>query len=218
MFFLFALFALGIATIVGMAKRAQQKRTEALRAAAMQLGWNFRDEVPYETIPNLERFELFGTGRARKLNNLLTSPASDVRAVVFDYSYRTGGGKNQQTHRQTVFYATSDLFDLPTFSVRPENFLHRVATMLGYQDIDLSARPEFSRRYLLRGEDETRVLATFSDVVAEFFEQHAGMCAAGKGRELLYWRPGRFAKPEELPALIEQGFQLARSLTGSVAT
>ena len=216
MFFLLALFVVGIVAVVGMAKRAQQKRTEALRAAAASLGWDFRDEVPYETIPNLARFELFGTGRARKLNNLLTSPAGDVRAVVFDYSYRTGSGKNQHTHRQTVFYATSGQFDLPTFSLRPEHFLHRFATMLGYQDIDLTARPEFSRLYLLRGEDEMRVLATFNDVVAEFFEQHAGMCAAAKGHELLYWRPGRFAKPEELPTLIEQGFQLARSLTGSV--
>ena len=214
-FALFAIFAVAIVSIVELAKRSALKRTQALRAAAETLGWNFRAEVPYETIPNLERFELFGTGRARKLNNLLTSPAGELRAVLFDYSYTTGGGKSQQTHRQTVFYCTSEVLNLPTFSLRPENFFHRFATMLGYQDIDVADRPEFSRLFLLRGEAEAQVLNTFSPAVTEFFERNAGMCSAAKGRELLYWRPGRFARPEELQALIEQGFEAARALAGS---
>jgi hypothetical protein len=165
-------------------------------------------------IPDLERFELFRPGRNKKLRNLLTSPAGEPRAVLFEYSYTTSSGRSQQTHRQTVLYATSDELRLPSFSLRPENFLHRIAGAFGYQDIDLDGRPEFSRMFLLRGEHDADVRAAFNDAVAEFFEAHGGMCAAGTGRELLYWRPGRVAKPEELETLIADGFELARRFIG----
>jgi hypothetical protein len=206
-----AVFAGGAVILV---RRAAAERAAALRDTAARLGWGFREEVPFQMIPDLDRFELFRPGQSKKLRNLLTSPAGDPRAVLFEYSYTTSSGKSQQTHRQTVFYATSDELRLPSFSLRPENFLHRIGGAFGYQDIDLEGRPEFSRMFLLRGEDEAGVRVAFSGAVAEFFERRAGMCAAGAAHEVLFWRPGRVAKPEELELLIGDGFELARRFVG----
>jgi hypothetical protein len=208
------LIAVAVVTVfagaIVLARRAASARAAALRSTAARLGWGFREEVPFTAVPDLDRFELFRSGGSRKLKNLMTSPAGDPRAVLFEYSYTTSSGKSRQTHRQTVFYATCDALRLPAFSLRPENFLHRIAGAFGYQDIDLERRPEFSRMFLLRGADEVQVRAAFSDAVAEFFETRAGMCAAGEGRELLLWQPGRVAKTDELEALIGAGFELAR--------
>jgi hypothetical protein len=190
--------------------RRSKHRVDELRANARRLGWGFREDVPFEAIPDLERFELFRPGRHKKLSNLLTSPAGDPRAVIFDYAYTTGAGNSQRRHRQTVLYVTGDRLDLPSFSLRPENFFHRVGAMLGYQDIDLERRPEFSRLFLLRGDDEAAVRSAFTDVVAEFFERHPGTCAAGLGRELLFWRARRRIDPGELDTLIGDGFELTR--------
>lgn len=195
-------------------RRATAARVAGLRETATRLGWGFREEVPFDMVPDLDRFELFGTGHSKKLRNLMTSPAGDPRGVLFEYSYTVSSGKSQQTHRQTVFYATSDALRLPSFSLRPENFLHRIAGAFGYQDIDLEGRPEFSRMFLLRGEDEAEVRAAFTDVVAEFFEARSGMCAAGAGHEVLFWRPGRLAKAEQLEELIGDGFELANRFIG----
>jgi carbonic anhydrase len=202
--------AVAVLSMVALSRRHEQQRSEAVRQVAERLGWGFRVDVPFETIPNLDRFELFRQGHSRKLRNLMTSPPGSARAVVFEYAYTTGGGKSQATHRQTVFYATGDELTLPSFSVRPEHFFHRVAGVLGYQDIDLDDKPEFSRLFLLRGEDEVAVRDTFSGIVAEFFERHPRVCAAGMGRELLFWRPGRLAKPYELEPLVTDGFELTR--------
>lgn len=190
--------------------RAERSRVESLREAAARLGWGFREAVPFETIPDLTRFELFDQGRRRRLANLLTSPAGDVRAVVFDYTYVTGGGKSQQTHRQTVFYATSDALALPGFSLRPQHFLHSIGKAFGYQDIDLEAWPTFSEMFVLRGGDEAAVRAAFTGRVVEFFELRRGVCAAGAGHELLHWRAGRRVAAAELESFIATGYELAQ--------
>jgi hypothetical protein len=192
------------------AQRAQQGRIAALQAAAERMGWGFRDAVPFETIPDLERFELFREGRSKKLTNLMTSPAGDPRGVVFEYTYTTGGGKSQQTHRQTVLYVTSDALRLPVFSLRPQHFLHSIGKMFGYQDIDIERHPTFSEMFVLRGENEFAVRAAFTERPIEFFEQRRGVCAAGTGRELLLWRAGRRVAPDEIEPFVNEAFDLAR--------
>jgi hypothetical protein len=199
---------------LAMARRARQQHAESMRLAASRLGWGYREEVPLDVVPDLGRFELFGRGTSRQLRHLMTSPADETRAVVFEYSYTVSSGKSTQTYRQTVFYATSDGLALPSFSLRPENFFHRVAAAFGYQDIDLEGHPEFSRLFLLRGDDEAAVRVAFNDRVAAFFERRPGMCAAGCGRELLYWRPGRRVAPEALREFIGEGYELAEHAAG----
>jgi carbonic anhydrase len=210
-----ALTAVGIAVVVAVRHhvvKSARERVEAIRAVADRLGWAYRQDVSFEAIPKLDRFELFRQGRDRKLRNLLTSPAGEPRAVLFEYTYTTGSGKSQATHRQTVFYATGTDLRVPSFSLRPEHFFHRIGAVFGMQDINLEQRPEFSRMYVLRGEDEDAVRAMFTDPVAGFFERRAGSCAAGVGREVLFWRPGRLLKPEELEAFIGEGMELASRL------
>lgn len=207
------LVMLGSLAVVGggilLGRHRRQQRTAALQTAADRRGWAFREQVPFNTIPDLDRFELFRPGRSKKLRNVMTSPPGGPRAVVFDYAYTTGGGNSQRRHRQTVFYTTNEELDLPSFSLRPEHFLHRVAGVFGYQDIDLRSRPTFSHLFLLRGELEGRVRSAFTDTVVDFFERRRGTAAAGTGRELLFWRPGGLAKPEEVGTLIDEGLELA---------
>ncbi|HSK18926.1 MAG TPA: hypothetical protein VK912_07285 [Longimicrobiales bacterium] len=195
-------------------KRAERERTAALQAAAVRLGWTWRGEVPSTAIPDLDRFELFTQGRRRTLTNLITSPAGDPRALLFDYAYTTGGGNSQSRHNQTVFYAVSDGMQLPRFSLRPQHFFHSIAKAFGYQDIDLEKRPTFSDMFVLRGDDEAAVRTVFDDAVAEFFESHAGVCAAGVGRELLYWRPDRRASGADVQAFVTEGMELADRFSG----
>jgi hypothetical protein len=195
--------------VIGLVRGASKQRAEAIRQTAERLGWGYREEVPLDAVPDLKRYELFRRGSSRKLSHLMTSPVGDPRAVVFVYTYTVSNGKSTSTYRQTVFYATRDHLTLPSFSLRPERFYHRVGTLFGYQDINLDAHPEFSRMFPLRGEDEAAVRAAFSNRVAEFFERHGGTCATGGGREILYWRPGKRIPPAELRAFIAEGSELA---------
>jgi carbonic anhydrase len=192
-------------------KRQKRERAESVQAAAERLGWSFRDEVPYDSIPDLGRFELFNKGGSRKIRNVMASPRGDPRVVVFDFSYYVSSGNSGQTIRQTVFYASSDTFRIPSFSLRPENFFHKVAGIFGYQDINFDRRPEFSRMFLLRGEDEPAIRELFEAGAAERFERRPGACAAGMGHELLLWHHGKVVDGEELDAWIRESYELAGS-------
>jgi hypothetical protein len=199
-----------VAAVILSSRQAAQRRTEELTRAAERMGWGFREKVEFSAIPDLERFELFRSGHSKKLRNLATSPAGELRAVLFDYAYTISTGKSSHTRRQTVFYATGSELSLPSFSLRPEHFLHKVGAVFGYQDIDIDGHEYFSSRFLLRGEDEASVRAAFNSEVARFFERHPDSCAAGTGKELLFWRPGRLTKPEELQLFVNEGFELAQ--------
>jgi hypothetical protein len=195
-------------TLISRSRQSRRQHSEGLQAAATRLGWGYREEIGFSAIPDLDRFELFGQGSGRKLRHLLTSPPGDPRAVIFEYAYTISTGKSSHTYRQTVYYTTGDLLRLPAFSLRPERFYHRVGALFGYRDINFDSRPEFSRMFLLRGDDEAAIRAHFTDPVAEFFEKKPGVCAAGMGRELLFWRPGRVVAPQEIEAFMREGIAI----------
>lgn len=197
--------------------RHQKRRVEEHRQHAAQTGWGFQEKVPFSGIPGLDRFELFRQGRSRRLQNIATSPAGDPRLVLFDYLYTTGAGKSRRVHRQTVCYVTGDALDLPAFSLRPERFFHRIAALLGHDDIDLDQHPDFSRAFLLRGGDEAAVRHAFHADVVAFFDARPGTCAAGSGHELLFWRPGRVLRPAQREELVAETLELTGRFAGRSA-
>ncbi|HEY0021653.1 MAG TPA: hypothetical protein VGB24_02055 [Longimicrobium sp.] len=190
-----------------------QDRIAALRQLATRLGWSFQDAPPLTIIPHVERFELFTQGRDRKIRNYLAGESGGDQLAVFDYSYATGADNAQKTHSQTVLHVHSPRLDLPLFSLRPENLLHRIGGLVGHQDIDIEGHPAFSGEYLLRGQDESSIRAVFEPDVVAFYEANRGRCTTGAGPDLLLWRSATLATADEVPALLELGRDLLARLT-----
>ena len=155
-------------------RRKERERTEALRQVAAQLGWNFTEAAPLNMIAGFENFELFNSGHSKEIKNMMYGEASGIKAAVFDYIYVTGGGKSRQIHYQTVVYLEPPNLRVPYFSLRPEHFMQKLMTAFGYQDIDFGQRPEFSKNYILRGQDELAIRQVFNDRVLFFMKVTAG--------------------------------------------
>ena len=96
--------------------------------------------------------------------------------------------------------------------MRAEHIGHRIAGVFGMQDIDFPERPEFSRRYLLRGSDEGGIRAVFTPTVQDFFEAYEGIGAASSGQRLYLWR-GIIAAPDEVETLMAMAIDLRRRLS-----
>ena len=163
------------AALVGLAvfliiynNKKEKERTRDLQQLAGTLGWSFSANAPLNMIAGLERFTLFNQGHSKEIKNFMYGEAQGVKAAVFDFIYVTGGGKSRQTHFQTLVYLEPANMSLPVFALRPENLFHRMLSALGYQDIDFGQRPEFSRQYILRGQDEAAIRQTFDDRVLAF--------------------------------------------------
>jgi|SRR5215813_815452 len=201
------LIALAVFLIIYNRKK-ERERTQAMQQAAGALGWSFSPKAPMNYITGLGRFALFGQGHGKQIKNFMYGQAQGVKAALFDYTYVTGSGKNQQTHFQTVVYLEPVNFSVPFFSLRQENFFHRMLTAFGYQDIDFGQRPEFSRQYILRGQDELAIRQTFNDRVLSFFEGYPGTCVDAGGNQFVLYRAGYRFQPQEIEGFVGLALQI----------
>jgi hypothetical protein len=196
-----AFFLLIIGLIVGLViynNKKEKERTLAMQQVAQQMGWSFLPVVPDGMIPYTNYFNLFNTGHSKQAKNMIYGQINGVKAAVFDYRYTVGHGKNSHTYNQSVVYFESPKLQLPLFTLSPENFMHKFISALGYQDIDFATHPEFSKKYLLRGQDEMAIRNTFTPQVMQFYEANQGLSTEGGGGQLFVYRTGYRLEPFQI--------------------
>jgi hypothetical protein len=189
-------------------QKIARKRMLAMRTVAKQLGWTFFAEAPLTYIHDVENFPLFNEGHGKKLLNLMTGEANGIKTSVFDYEYKTGGGKNVTVHRHSVVYLEPANLSLPYFSLGPEGLLTKIGAALGYEDIDFGQRPEFSRKFVLRGEDEPAIRRLFNDRVLSFYEGRIGMSTEAGGNQVFLYRKNQEFQPFEVQPNVGLGLEL----------
>jgi len=192
-----ATFLIVIVFVILYQKKKERERTEAMRAVANFLQWNFVEVAQWNMIANLDYFTLFNQGHSKQIKNFMYGEANGVKAAMFDYVYVTGSGKNRTTHFQTVTYLEPANLRAPYFSLRPEGFFTKLLTAFGYQDIDFGQRPEFSKRYLLRGQDEMAIRQAFNDQLLSFFETYQGTSVDAGSNQLFVFRASYRCQPQE---------------------
>ncbi len=201
-----------IALLLG--RRAARQRREGFTATAMQIGFSFESAGAPFSPSEVTKFHLFTTGHSKEFHNILRGRTDGKDVLIFDYRYITGGGKTQSTHQQTVAAFRLEGANLPSFQLQPENLLHKLSAVFGYQDIDFPEHPEFSRRYLLRGQNEAAVRALFSASLIDAFESlspETRWSVEGTENWLLVYRQGKRIKPAEVPQFLQQAGSIASS-------
>lgn len=213
----FVLFggAAAIAAIVFyLVYQAEKKRTAALADIALRMGLTFEAKVPKERLAILGPLHLFKRGHSQRAKNLMRGKSEGREVVVFDYQYVTGGGKNSQTHNQTVviFPGVATAAALPEFTLGPEHWWNKIGELLGYKDIDFEASPEFSKHYLLKGPNEAAIRAAFGAEPLGFFGQKQGWSVESAGGVLAVYRGEKRCKPEEFQPFLAETAAVRRAL------
>ena len=200
--------------------KGSEQRTKEFKRISEQLGMTFSARVKGRAkdraTPPLPSFY---EGHSRVVTNMLHGDsellgfAEEFEVRVLEFTYQTG----KHAIQQTVICFRSPQLSLPDFSMRPEHFFHKIGSVLGYQDIDFESHPtavEFSKKYLLRGKDEQKIRALFTDTVLTFFAAHPDkVCVEGSGDELIWYQPGKIIEPEDIPAFMKEGFEVFRLFT-----
>ena len=197
---------IGIVAVIRFALRT--KRGEALQTAAGGMKFTFQAKADPRIVDRLEHFHLFSQGRRKRIANVLQGRAGDVDVLVFDYRYVTGGGQHSRSWRQTVILFESDEMRFPNFALRPENLFHKIGQVFGYQDIDFDSHPEFSKRYLLKGENESAVRSTFSADTLAFYESDQKLSTEAAGGQLIHYRAAKLVPPNDISEFIKQGVRV----------
>jgi hypothetical protein len=145
-----AFAALVVTLIVVGILQAKKRRQEAARLAA-EMGVRFFPDDIWGLPKRYGAFDLFGRGHSKKASNILSGDIDGRSTLAFDYQYTTGSGKNQTTHHYQAVVLTLPI-RAAKLRLRSENVFDRVASWVGYDDLDFES-DEFSRRYHVQCDD-----------------------------------------------------------------
>lgn len=173
--------------IVLVTQYREKQRAAALKDLSAKIGFTYAggsSEAP-----------LLSSHKPDDITNVMRGSASGFEVLLYDYHYHVGTGGRRQHVRQTIA-AFKLPATLPAFELRPENVLHKIGSAFGYQDIDFDSNPEFSDRYLLRG-DEVRVRRLFTPALMTFFERlDTEWSVETSGSWLMAYRSRKRVQPE----------------------
>ena len=205
-FFGILISVIAIAYVISAYRR--RKRTASLQQIAGELGLEFAPGADGNFVFQLANFELFSKGKSRKVTNLLQGKSGDRALALFDYEFTTGSGKSRHTTHTTVLKIRFDGPELPDFSLRPRDLGDKIASMFGSKGIDLESDAKFSRKYMLRGENEPQIQALFGNAVLDYYELHPDLTTEASGNTLLLYRKGKRTSPSQLGAFLSEGLEL----------
>ena len=185
----------------------EKKRANALQAIAAEIGLQFSATHHEDLSASMQKFPLFNKGRGRKIRNVMSTETDIARLTIFDYQYRTGGGDNSRTYRQTVVALESEALRLPSFSLRPESVFHKIGAAIGMQDIDFEEHADFSDNFVLSGDDEQLVRQFFDNGLLNEFAKRQGISVETAPGSFIYFRTRR-CKPEQIREYMSQAYAI----------
>ncbi len=195
-------------------KRREKARTEKLTAIFMDLGFPFQAALDPARLEHLSSFPLMNIGHSKKLKNVITVETPQADIAMFDYRYVTGHGKHRKVHQQTVMSVESTVLIQPNFNLYPEGFWSKVGAAFGGQDIDFPEHPDFSTRYVLRGDSEEEVRIYMDTTLLDFFTAQGNICCEAREGAILYYRRRTRVEPDpdKLQHFMEEGMRVLEEL------
>ena len=185
-----------------------RKRVEQLQAVASDLGLEYRDNGSKLLMKQLEKFELKFVDNRKKIANVISGETDNVSISIFDLQFSVGKSQQSQRHTQTTVILGSPQLSLPKFELRTEIFLDKMfGKMLDHQDIDFESHPDFSKKFVLAG-DEAAVRDLFQPHILEFFEGKNDVFVEGAGDEIVFYRFGKKVNPDSIKSLFAEVYEL----------
>lgn len=181
-------------------------------AYQLEMKYSPTDEWGLTTL--LKDFKLFRRGGRRRIKNLLEqrSGLHQIDTRIFDYHFTVSTGNSSQTFKQTVFFVESKELGLPQFLMKPENFFHRVAAFLGFDDIDFEEFPKFSENYYLKGEDEEYIRSSLNEEFLKFFSVEKKWYLEGLNYYMIFYQFNKLLTPSRVQDLHQKGLRLVEML------
>ncbi|MAA80535.1 MAG: hypothetical protein CL916_14870 [Deltaproteobacteria bacterium] len=219
--FLILLVPLGfigfIAFIIIYASRIAKKRAADILAIAQEKGYSYQsdDKNDEKMYMQYSFFRLFTSGRNRKASNIISFQEGNKTITFFDYRYTTGSGKNKSTHLSTNIIIHQQNLHFPHFFIRRQvavfDFLGK---MFGGQDINYDEDEEFSKAFVLQGQDEEQTRKCFSRSENRFpfliFEDQNVTFEAKE--QYFHYRHEGYISVDKLPEIVQQVQDLVSSL------
>ncbi len=193
------------AIIIWLVVMAGKKRTAAWEGISQRLGGKFTPKG--STVHTSYPFQLFNRGSSRKMKNHLQWESEGVTVHLADYQYtvRTHTGRNNtsKTYRQTICILEKEGLDLPgTFLRRQVALFDWVGSKVGAQDINFDEDPEFSKAFVLKGDEVRTPQIMGPDLRQHLLQNKKAFKTIEMNGNALMINFGKKRKPEEYTDLV----------------
>jgi hypothetical protein len=190
--------------LMGMVFYFDRRRRKKLGETAQSLGLTYRAVATDADCKMPAGCSLMEEGRNPAIGNVLEVARTDeLDFTFFDLSYTSGYGRSETVVSQTVARMRAPLLKLPEFRLFPQTILSDIRIAFGATDINFSDSPTFSKKYVLRGEDEKALCRLFNPSLRQTLETFDHLTVEGANDVLFVFRWGRKINPADLAARIE---------------
>lgn len=185
-------------------------RQKSMRLFAKKMDWSF-DRSVWFTPADFDHFRYFNTRIIDRTSNHLMGNVHHIEILLADIHYHEGEYAARRSKHSTMVKLKLPQ-KIPQFVLNKENLLDRVAAMAGYQDINFSKHPDFSRRFNLKGEDEKAIYKFFDSQLLDFFENNVELHLESDGHSILIFEKERLCTIREIKLLVNFAYRLSQVL------
>ncbi|WP_452598038.1 SulP family inorganic anion transporter [Pontimicrobium sp. MEBiC01747] len=178
-----------------------------------ELAIDYKLNYMHEKQKNIDFLNTFLFFRTKQINHIYNQLVNTNEALtLFDIEFSEGEFIAKEVVRSTMLYIDLNK-DIPEFTLDREGFLEKIYAFAGFKDIPIQNHNDFSNRFYLLGEDETKIKALFNDDVTHFFESNPYYHIESNGSSLLIFGRERQASIKEIKALFDFGKRLKEVLS-----
>lgn len=191
-------------------------RQKRLRNLATKNDYQYTSQVDWNT-NYLKKFHFFEIRPIEGKSNSLKGLYKDLNVSweISDITFNEGQAFTAETFNTTLMVLKLNK-KIPVFTIEKEGVFERifdrVMAFTGYKDIDFKMYPDFSKKFLLMGNNEAEIRSFFTDEIIRFFENHQIYHLESNGEALLIFNKIKLARTDETLVFIDYGKKLATLL------
>jgi len=191
-------------------------RQNRLKNLANEKDYRFNHEVDWNT-SYLKQFHFFEIRPIERKSNSLKGQFddTDVSWQISDVTFNEGDAFSAETFNTTLIVLKLNK-KIPVFTMEKEGLFEkifdRVMALTGYKDIDFEMYPDFSRKFLITGKNESKIRSFFSKELVGFFEKNQIYHVESNGEALIIFDKIKLARTDETISLIDYSRRLVQLL------
>jgi len=191
-------------------------RQNRLKNLANEMDYRFNHEVDWNT-SYLKQFHFFEIRPIERKSNSLKGQFddTDVSWQISDVTFNEGDAFSAETFNTTLIVLKLNK-KIPVFTMEKEGLFEkifdRVMALTGYKDIDFEMYPDFSRKFLITGKNESEIRSFFSKELVGFFEKNQIYHVESNGEALIIFDKIKLARTDETISLIDYSRRLVQLL------
>ena len=191
-------------------------RQKRLQDLANENDYEYNTKVNWNT-SYLKKFHFFEIRPIERKTNCLRGFFSEfnVEWEISDVTFNDGEAFSSETFNATVMFLKINK-NIPVFAMEKEGIIEkifdRVIAFTGHKDIDFEMYPDFSKKFLVTGNEETKIRSFFTEGLISFFENKQIYHLESNGEGLIIFDKIKLARTDETIALIDYSKELVKLL------